>query len=153
MRPFLSVAIAIVLLTASPGGRAAAAADLFQQAVNYVFTGRVDPPDSPEITDRKACIVVMRDPQFTRYIRYYLSRFNMDTATFDKIYAGSQVRYELVVKGDQVLLEYLDIDKTTVAQAYRSAHIPLPGAIDQTQKALKIIFADHCKTEPPKTPF
>lgn len=153
MRPFSAVAIAIALLTASAEGYAASETDLFQQAVNYVFTGRIDPSDAAEITDRKACVVVMRDPKFPRYIRYYLSRFNMDTAAFDKIYAGSQVRYELEVKSDQVLLEYLDIDKKTVAQAYRSAHIPLPGDIEQTRKALKIIFTDHCKAEPPKTPF
>src|SRR5690242_10408989 len=52
-------------------------ADVFQQAVNYVFTGNIEPQDGPEIVDRKSCIVVMRDPKFNRYIRYYLNRFNM----------------------------------------------------------------------------
>jgi len=34
--------------------------DVFQQAVNYIFTGRIDPKDGPEIVDPKACIVVGR---------------------------------------------------------------------------------------------
>jgi hypothetical protein len=40
-----------------------------------------------------------------------------------------------------------------VEQAYKSAQIPLPGNFDQTQKALKIIFADYCKADQLKTPF
>jgi hypothetical protein len=77
----------------------------------------------------------------------------MDTATFTKTYAGSQVLYDLEVDSDNVLLEYLEMDKTTVARGYKSAHIRLPGNIDQTQKALKIIFADYCKAEQQKAPF
>lgn len=77
----------------------------------------------------------------------------MDTAGFPKTYAGSQVLYELDVASDNILIEYLDMDKTTVQRGYKSAHIPLPGNIDQTQKALKIIFADYCKAERPKDPF
>jgi hypothetical protein len=127
--------------------------DVFQQAVNYVFTGNIDPQDGPEIVDRKSCIVVLRDLKFNRYIRYYLSRFNMDDAIFGKKYSGSRPNYELDVKGDEVVIEYLNLDKKTVIQGYRSAQIPLPGDIDQTQKALRIIFADHCKAEKPKAPF
>ena len=130
-----------------------AEADLFQVAVNYVLTGKTDPQEAPEIVDRKSCIVVMRDPKFKRYIRYYLSRFKMDTARFNKVYAGSQEIYDLEVESDSVLLEYLDMDKTTVTQGYKSAHIPLPGNIDLTQKALKIIFADHCKVDHGLTDF
>src|ERR1700748_1844669 len=81
-------------------GPARAEADMFQQAVNYVFTGQVEVKDGPEITDRDACIVVMRDPRFNRYIRYYLRRFKMDDALFDKNFAGSKVSYELDVEGD-----------------------------------------------------
>jgi len=128
-------------------------ADVFQQAVNYVFTGSIDPPDGPEIVDRKSCVIVLRDPKFNRYIRYYLGRFNMDGAIFGKKYSGSRSYYELDVKGDDVVIEYLNLDKKTVAQGYRSAQIPLPGDIDQTQKALRIIFADHCQAEKPKAPF
>jgi hypothetical protein len=127
--------------------------DAFQQAVNYAFTGNVDPQDGPEIVDRKSCVIVMRDPKFNRYIRYYLSRFNMDDAIFGKKYSGSRPYYELDVKGDDVVIEYLNPDKKTVAQGYRSAQIPLPGDIDQTQKALRLIFTDHCKTEKPKALF
>ena len=133
--------------------RAVAEADLFQVAINYVFTGKTDPQEALEIVDRKSCIIVMRDPKFKRYIRYYLSRFKMDTIRFNKTYAGRQELYDLEVEGDSVLLEYLDMDKTTVVQGYKSAHIPLPGNIDQTQKALKIILADHCTADQPKTPF
>jgi hypothetical protein len=128
-------------------------ADVFQQAVNYVFTGSIDPQDGPEIVDRKSCVIVLRDPKFNRYIRYYLSRFNMDGAIFGKKYSGARPYYELDVKGDDVVIEYLNPDKKTVAQGYRSAQIPLPGDIDQTQKALRIIFTDHCKAEKPKAPF
>ena len=128
-------------------------ADVFQQAVNYVFTGSIDPQDGPEIVDRKSCVIVLRDPKFNRYIRYYLSRFNMDGAIFGKKYSGARPYYELDVKGDDVVIEYLNPDKKTVVQGYRSAQIPLPGDIDQTQKALRIIFTDHCKAEKPKAPF
>ena len=128
-------------------------ADLFQRAVNYVFTGTVDPKDAPEIVDRAACVVVMPDPKFQRFIRYYMSRFRMDDALFDKKYSGSRVNYTLDVKGDDVILEYLGPDKQTVTQSYRSAQIPLPGDIDQTQKALKIIFTDHCKSKKSDAPF
>jgi hypothetical protein len=127
--------------------------DVFQQAVNYVFTGRIDPADAPEIVDRAACVVVLRDPKFDKYVKYYLSRFKMDEALFDKKYSGPRVLYELSVKGDDVVIEYLGPDKKTVTQSFRSAQIPLPGDIDPTQKALKIIFADHCKAEKPKIPF
>jgi len=128
-------------------------ADVFQQAVNYVFAGSIDPPDGPEILDRQSCVIVLRDPKFNRYIRYYLSRFNMDGAIFGTKYSGSRPYYELDVKGDDVVIEYLSPDKKTVAQGYRSAQIPLPGDIDLTQKALRIIFTDHCKAEKPKVPF
>jgi hypothetical protein len=153
MKAFLTLSILLVLWLAPIRYCAAAQDDLFQNAVNYVFTGRIDPQEPPEIVDRKSCIVVMRDPKFKRYIRYYLSRFRMDTAGFPKTYAGSQVLYELDVASDNILIEYLDMDKTTVQRGYKSAHIPLPGNIDQTQKALKIIFADYCKAERPKDPF
>jgi hypothetical protein len=128
-------------------------ADVFQQAVNYVFTGSIDPQDGPEIVDRKSCVIVLRDPKFNRYIRYYLTRFHMDDAIFGKKYSGSRPYYELDVKGDDVVIEYLNPDKKTVIQGYRSAQIPLPGDIDQTQKALRLIFTDPCKAEKPKVPF
>ena len=153
MRTVLAIAVISGIVTLIPQDRVEAEADIFQTAINYVFTGSTDPQDAPEIVDRKSCIIVMRDPQFKRYIRYYLSRFRMDTATFSKTYAGSQTVYDLEVESDRVLLEYLDMDKTTVAQGYKSAHIPLPGNIDQTQKALKIIFANDCKPDQPKAPF
>jgi hypothetical protein len=133
--------------------QASAAADKFAQAVNYVFTGRIDPPDPPQIVDRESCVVVMREPKFNKYVRYYLSRFNMGEALFDKKYSGSRVLYELDVKGDEPVIEYLSPDKKSVVQSFRSAQISLPGDIDLTQKALKIIFTDYCKEEKPKPPF
>jgi hypothetical protein len=152
-RLFFTFAAAGILSMTSLYDCAVARADVFQEAVNYVFTGKTDPANAPEIVDRNECIVVMPDPKYPRYIRYYLSRFKMDTANFTKIYAGSQTLYNLEVTGDDVLLEYLNNDKTTVAARYKSAQIPLPGKIDQTQKALKIIFADYCKADQTKTPF
>jgi hypothetical protein len=134
-------------------GPALADPDVFQQAVNYVFTGSVDVKEGPEITDRDACIVVMRDPRFNRYIRYYLRRFKMDDALYEKEFAGSHVSYELDVKGDDIVVEYLDPNTKAVLQGYRSAQIRLPGDLDQTQKAFGVIFAKYCKPEKPKTLF
>jgi hypothetical protein len=152
---FLAIVMAATVWIAAPVRVTAAVAesDLFQEAVNYVFTGRIDPQDAPQIVDRQSCVILLRDTKYPRYIRYYMSRFKMDTANFNKSYAGTQISYSLDVQGDGVLLEYLELDKTTVAQAYRSAQIPLPGNIDQTQKALKIIFANHCKADQTKAPF
>ena len=56
-------------------------------------------------------------------------------------------------KGDDDVIEYLNMDKNTVIQGYQSAHISLPGNIDQTRKALDIIFKNYCKAEQPKSPF
>lgn len=132
---------------------ARAETSVFQQALNYVFTGRIDPQNGPEVVDQKSCVIVLHDPKFDRYIRYYLSRFKMDDVSYDKTYSGSRVNYEMAVKGDDVVIEYLNADKKTVLQGYRSAQIPLPGDIDQTRKALGLIFAGHCKAEKPKAPF
>ena len=127
--------------------------DVFQQAINYIFTGRIDPKDGPDIVDRKSCIVVVPEPNLNRYARYYLKRFKMDVARISKKYAGRQILYELEVEGDDVILEYLKADKTTVDFGFKSAHISLPGNIDQTEKALHLVFAEHCKADKPKSPF
>jgi hypothetical protein len=76
----------------------------------------------------------------------------MDTARFTKKYAGTQTLYELDVDGDTPIIEYLAMDKKTITQSYKSAQIPLPGNIDQTQKALQIITR-QCKSDQPKSPF
>ena len=149
----LAVAAAAFFWMIPPPARAAAENDVFQQAVNYVFTGKIDPSDGPEIVDRKSCVVVVPDPKFKRYARYYLSRFKMDISRISKKYSGPQILYELDVEGDDVLLEYLNADKTTVAYGFKSAHISLPGNIDQIEKALRLIFADRCKADKPKSPF
>ena len=153
MRRSLAVAAALLIGPVFAQAPALAEADIFQQAVNYVFTGQVDPANGPEIVDRKSCIVVLHDPHFDRYIRYYLRRIKMDDSLFDKKYSGSRVSYEVNVKGDDTVIEYLNPDKKTVIQGYRSAQIPLPGDIDQTRKALNIIFTDYCKPEKTKGPF
>ena len=127
--------------------------DLFQQAVNYVFTGMVAPQKSPEIVDRKSCIVVASDPKSDGYIRYYLKRFRMDEALFQKTYSGSRANYHLDVKGDEYVVAYLNADKHTVTQQYRSAQIPLPGDIDQTRKAFRINFTDYCSAQNSSGPF
>ena len=148
------VAAVVVLSTVLTAAAPSRAADneVFQQAVNYVFTGRIDPPEGADIVDRKNCVVVAPDSRFKRYVRYYLNRFKLDAARFNKRYSGARTLYDLDVQGDDVILEYLAPDKTTVIQAYRSAQIPLPGDIEPTQKALRII-SDSCKAEGPKTPF
>jgi hypothetical protein len=154
-RPAGRPLVLAMLLLAGPCLNAPALAepDVFQQAVNYVFTGKVDLPDGPQIVDREGCVVVMRDPKFNRYVRYYLRRFKMDDALFDKKYAGSQPYYQMEVKGDDDVIEYLDPDKKTLVQGYRSAQISLPGDLEQTQRALRIIFTKYCKAQTVKTPF
>lgn len=136
------------------GGSATATPDLFQQAVAYVFTGRVDPPEPFEIVDRKACIVVVPDERFKRLVRYYLARFDMDHARFNTRYSGTRAFYELDVRGDDVILEYLDPASRNVLQSYRSGQIALPGGLEQTRRALDVVFSEgNCKPTAPKTPF
>jgi hypothetical protein len=150
--PLVAAAVSFLSL-ASLQIHARGETDLFQQAVNYIFTGQVDPQNGPEIVDRKSCVILLRDPNFNQYIRYYLSRFKMDDALFDKKYSGSRISYEMSIKGDDTVIEYLKPDKKTVIQAYRSAQISMPGDIDQTRKALRIVFTNYCKADTPKTPF
>ena len=153
VRLFSAGAIACLLWIAAFQTSALPAEDQFQQAVNYMFTGRVDPQDGPEIVDRKSCVVVVHESSFNRYARYYLNRFKMDVARISKKYVGRQILYELEVEGDDVLLEFLKSDRTTVDYGFRSAHISLPGTIDQTERALRLIFSDFCAAEKPKSPF
>ena len=94
----------------------------------------------------------MRDPRFPRYIRYYFDRFKIDGAPITKRYAGARTLYELDIESDNVIIEYLSLDKTTLVQGYRSAQIPLPGDIGQTQKALQIV-AERCRPDQSKNPF
>ena len=124
--------------------------DPLQKAVNYLFTGSNNPQDAPEILDRKSCVVVVPDPKSKQPTRYYLGRFRMDTAFMDKTYAGSETVYSLDVKGAEVIVEYLDLGKSTVLHGHKSAQISLPGDIDQTNKALALI-ASLCTNGKPKT--
>jgi hypothetical protein len=153
IRLSVAIAVAAFLWVVPVQTRPIIEDDVFQQAINYIFTGRIDPKDYPEIVDRKSCIVVIPEPNLNRYARYYLNRFKMDASRISKKYAGKQVFYELEVEGDDIILEYLKADKTTVALGFRSAHISLPGNIDQTEKALKLTFTEHCKGDMPKSPF
>ena len=100
------LALVLLLCIACAPGRSAALDDRFQQAVNYIFTGRPDPVDGPQILDRKSCVVLVPEPKFNRYARYYLSRFKMDTARISKKYAGSQTLYDLEVEGDDVIADF-----------------------------------------------
>src|SRR5437763_15774224 len=146
MTTFIPACVILGLVCSIPReSRATADDDLLQQAVNYVITGTVEPQNGPEIVDRISCIVLVPEPKFKRYARYYLMRFKMDTARISKKYAGSQALYELEVEGDNVIFEYLKPDKVTVDYGFRSAHISLPGDPDQTEKALDLIFSQYCK--------
>ena len=122
--------------------------DPLQKAVNYLFTGRNDPQDAPEILDRKSCVVVVSDPKSKQPIRYYLGRFRMDTAFINKTYAGSETVYSLDVKGGEDIVEYLDLGKSTVLHGHKSAQISLPRDIDQIGKALALI-ASLCRSGKP----
>jgi hypothetical protein len=126
--------------------------ELLQKAFNYVFTGTTDPKDAPDVVDLAACAVVVPDPRYPRFIRYYFGRIRPDNSRISKDYAGRQTLYKLEIESDNVVIEYLTADKTGVTQAFRSAQINLPGDIEQTQKALKVI-ADRCKGDGSKSPF
>jgi len=149
----LTVAAVSFLWMAPLQIRAAAEDDVFQLAINYVFTGSIDPQDRPEIVDRKSCIVVTFDSKFQTYIKYYLKRFKMDTARISKTYSGQQIFYVLEIEGDDIVVEHLNPDKATAARGFKSAQISLPGNIDQSEKALRLIFADYCSADKPKPPF
>ena len=152
--PVWHFAVAVVFaISSTPEIQAEPADQLFVQAVNYVFTGRIDPPDGPEITDVKSCVVVVPEPKFNRYARYYLNRIKLETARISKKYAGPQVFYEWEVEGDDVIFEYLKPDKKTVDYGFRSAHIALPGIVEQTERAIALIYSKYCKQENPKPPF
>lgn len=147
-----AVAAAIALLPVwLPQARAEA--DVLQQAINYVFTGEIASQKNLEIVDRKACIVQLTDPDSKRSTRYYLSRFNMDTARYEKLYSGRAPSYRIYIEGDDDVVEFLNPDMT-VSHAHRSARFPLPGNIDRSQRALQLI-AEKCKDEEPtkKLPF
>jgi hypothetical protein len=153
MNRCLTIALLYVLSTTGASLAAPAVDDILQQATNYVFTGKVDPVDAPEIVDPKTCVVVVQDPKFKRFARYYLSRFKMNESMITKKYYGSQTLYELDVEGDAVILEYLAPDRTTVLTAFKSAQILLPGEIERTRKALSFIFSSGCKAEEDSVPF
>ena len=153
LRHFLVVAAAALLWTAWLQASAGAEDDVFQQAVNYVFTGAIDPQDAPEITDRKSCVVVLPDPKWKRFVRYYLARLGLDEPRITSTYSGRQAHYQLDIESDQVVVEYLNLDKKTVVNGYKSAQIPLPGNIDQTRKAFQLIAARCKRDDAPKLPF
>jgi hypothetical protein len=143
-KPGWLVAVTALLWTAALQPQAAAEDDLLQKAVNYVFTGSVEPENPPEITDRKSCVVVVADAKWKRFIRYDLSRLKLDEPRINSTYSGRQANYQLDVEGDKVVVEYLGADKKTVTNGYKSAQIPLPGDIERTRKAIQWLGA-RCK--------
>ena len=149
----LAVAAACFLWMAALPISAGAEDNILQQAINYMFTGKIDPDDGPEITDRKSCVVVVADPKWKRFVRYYLPRLGLDDPRIDSTYSGRLARYQLDAQSDQTVVEYLSPDKKTVVNGYKSAQIPLPGDIDQTKKALQLIAARCKRDDAPKLPF
>lgn len=143
-------ALVAVMCSAAPTAHAQDAT--LQQAVNYIFAGRVDPAEAPEIADATACIVVVPDKRNNRFARYYLKRFNIDGAWFSKRYAGREALYTLEVDGTDTIVEYLTADKKRVSFGFKSTRIPLTGDVETTQKALERV-AVLCPKEAPKSPF
>jgi hypothetical protein len=144
--------LVVFLWIVPPQIHALAEDDPLQKAVNYLFTGDNNPQQVPEILDRKSCVVVVQDPKSKQFIRYYVGRFRIDTAFINKTYVGSETVYSLDVKGAEVIVEYLDVDKSTVLHGHKSAQISLPGDIDQTNKALALI-SSLCRNGKPKDQF
>ena len=83
---FFTIAVALFFWTTAVQTRVMTEVedDVFRQAINYIFTGQIDPDVHPEIVDRKACIVVIPQPNFNGYARYYLKRFKMDVSRISK---------------------------------------------------------------------
>ena len=149
VRRCLAGGVVLFFWIVPPQIRALADDGPLQKAVNYLFTGRNNPQVAPKILDRKSCVVVVPDPKSKQSIRYYLGRFRIDTAFINKTYAGSETIYSLDVKGADVIVEYLDLDESTVLHGHKSAQISLPGDIDQTNTALALI-ASLCTNDKPK---
>ena len=149
VRRCLAGGVVVFLWIVSQQIRALAEDDPLQKAVNYLFTGKSNPQDAPEILDRKSCVVVVPDPKSKQSVRYYLGRFRIDTAFINKTYAGPETVYNLDVKGAETIVEYLDLDRSTVLHGHKSAQISLPGDIDQTNTALALI-ASLCTNDKPK---
>lgn len=125
--------------------------DVLQQAINYVFTGRIDPERGPEMVDRNGCVVAVADSRNNRMTRYHLGRFRLDAPRFEKVYSGRTPNYRLVAEGDDNVIEFLNPDGT-VSHGQRSVQIALPGDFDQSQRALRVI-AEQCKASKPKPLF
>ena len=125
MRPNVKrFCLVVLLITACTAPmRAGVRDDLLQKAFNYVFTGTIDPKDAPDVVDLAACAVVVPDPRYPRFIRYYFGRIRPDNSRITKDYAGRQTFYKLEIESDNVVIEYLTADKTGVTQAFRSAQI------------------------------
>ena len=119
---------------------------------HYVFTGKIDPRDAPEIVDQASCVVVIPDPKYPRFIRYYFGQITPENSRITKDYVGRKTLYKLAIESDNVVIENLSADNATTVQAFESAQTDLPGDIDQTQKALKVI-TDRCKGQGSKSPF
>jgi hypothetical protein len=77
----------------------------------------------------------------------------MDVARITTKYAGTRTLHDLEVAGDDIIVEYLRLDKKTIDYGLRSAHIPLPGSLDVTEKAFKIVFDEHCTAKKSESPF
>ena len=144
--------VVVLIILCTPPIAAGARDELLQKAFNYVFTGAIEPNEAPDIVDLASCAVVVRDPRYPRFIRYYFGRIRPDNSRITKDYAGRKALYKLEVESDNTIIEYLSADKTTTTQAFKSAQIDLPGDIEQTQKALKVI-AERCKGDGSKSPF
>ena len=149
MRAF--VIAVLLLLSHVLHTRALAETDKLQQAIAYVFTGNIEPQSHIKLVDRKLCVVAVSEPETNRATRYYLSRFKPDSFRFEKRYVGRNPTYQLYVEGDEDVVEFLNPDMT-VSHGHRTARFPLPGDIDQSQRALRLI-ADACKPEKPKPLF
>lgn len=149
MKAFAIAVLLLVSIGVHP--RAFAETARLQQAITYIFTGSIEAQHTIEIADRKLCVVVVKESDRGRSARYHLSRFKPDSFRFEKRYVGRAPTYQLYVEGDDDVVEFLNPD-LTVSHGHRTARFPLPGDIDQSQRALRLI-ADECKPEKPKPLF
>ncbi len=130
---------------------ASAETDRLRQAITYIFTGSIEPQENIEVADGTPCVVIVSEPDRNRISRYHLRRFKPETFRFEQRYVGRTPTYQLYVEGDEDVIEFLSSDRS-VSHSHRTARFALPGDIDQSRRALRLI-SEQCKPEKPKPLF
>lgn len=144
--------------------------DSFQQVMNYLVTG--DPLNSGKgglnkarIFDRENCVAGWEDNE-GGYLKFYWNNIVLKSVTFeDKFHKGQFLKYisfeghphTIDVNTKNNLLFLVLISNGVEQGKSRKATVPL-GPSNQFDnfrliRALKILYADHCKSQKQKSAF